>query len=748
MTEPGIGPTRRRFLKTMILAGGGLVVGVYLGTGGEHVKSALEVWDEAPGAWAPNAWVRVGLDGWVTVRVNHTELGQGIATALPMIVAEELEADWDRVRFEIAPAEAVYKNPDFGTQMTAGSTSVRTSWEPLRQAGAVAREMLRSAAASTWGVPLAECRASQGRVRHDPSGRELEYGKLALKAAALPVPPDVRLKSPAEFRIVGRGLRRLDGKAKVEGRAIFGLDVRLPGILTAAVVHAPVIGARLKAVDSTRAQALPGVRRIVRLVNGVAVAADTFWRAHQAAQELKLTWDEGTGGGIDTDRLGLRWAALAAKPGQVIYSLGEAEDALAGATKTIEAVYTLPFQAHATPEPMNATAQVREDRCDVWAPTQNQDAAKDVAARISGLPYDRVFVHTTYAGGGFGRRVEVDYVAEAVTISKEVRAPVKVVWTREEDFRHDFYRPASHNLLRAGFDKNGRLSAWFHRLVGPDHMAQRLASLAPGMIPYQVPRALRNGLAAGARYLAPRLVPGKKAGEGAAPLPYAVPHVRVEHVQDDPGVPVGFWRSVAHSSNAFVVECFLDEAAAAAGRDPVEMRLDLLKDNARLREVLAVAAEKAAWRGPRRDEVGRGVAAHDFHDTMLACVADVSVRQDQGLRVHRVVMAVDCGTVINPRIVQAQIRGGIAFGLTAALKSAVTIRRGRVVPGNYDDFPILRFDEMPEVEVHLIPSSNPPSGIGEAAVPLIAPAVVNAVFAATGRRIRTISDYLGTSIKL
>jgi CO/xanthine dehydrogenase Mo-binding subunit len=419
-----------------------------------------------------------------------------------------------------------------------------------------------------------------------------------------------------------------------------------------------------------------------------------------------------------------------------VFRQGDPEKSFARAAQTIQAVYELPFQAHATPEPMNCTAHVKKNRCEIWAPTQNQDGAQEVAARVTGLGYDRIVVHTPFVGGGFGRRVPVDYVAEAVEISKAIQAPVKVIWTREEDMRNDFYRPAILGLLEAALNPDGRPIAWRHRIVGPDHMAHQLPDLIPTGLPYGVPRALRNAAGALAGMVLPRIVPGKKAIEGAAPLSYAVENVAVEYVHDDPGIPLGFWRSVAFSQNVFFVESFMDEIAAAAGRDPLELRLSLLNQAPRLKGVLKLAAEKANWEQNPPADRHHGLAAYEFHGTNLAAVAEISVGPVDRIRVHRVVCAVDCGVVINPKIVTAQIAGGIAFGLTAALKSRITITRGRVDQGNFDDFPLLRMHEMPAVEVHIVPGVDPPTGIGESAVPVIAPAVANAFFAATGRRIR------------
>ena len=731
--------SRRRFLKLGAAAGAGLALGAYFTLGGEKVKSTHQVWDSAPGdpvAWTPDAWLRVAEDGQITVRINHTEMGQGITTALAMILAEELDADWAKVKAEIAPAESVYKNPAFNTQMTASSTSVHTSWDVLRRAGAAAREMLISAAAQTWNAPRETCRAESGRVVHQPTGRSLDYGALAAKAAQVPVPESPPLKDPASYRIIGRDVHRLNGRIKTEGRAVYGLDVRLPGLVRAAVVHAPVLGGRLVKVDDRRALKANGVKKVVSLKTAVAVVADQTWPALEGASRLDLTWDREAAPDMDTEALKKKWPQLAKESGRTIFEQGNPDQVPAGIGTTVRAAYFVPYQAHAAPEPMNCTAHVQKNRCDVWAPTQHQDAAQEAAARITGLPYQNVFVHTTFVGGGFGRRISVDYVEEAVALAQILGVPVQTVWSREEDVRNDLYRPATYNELEAVIDDRGRPQSWVHRIVGPDHMANLLPKLVPSMIPYAVPRSARNAAAFVVESLAPRAVAGKKAIEGAAPLPYDIKNVRVDYVRDDPGIPTGFWRSVAHSQNAFVVESFIDEIAAAAGRDPVDLRLELLENNPPLKKVLELAVEKSGWGGPLKPGRGRGAVVHDFHDTLLAFVAEVSVSAAGDVRVQRVTVALDCGVAVHPKNIAAQMRSGIAFGLTATLKGCINVDQGRVRESNFHDFPLLKMNEMPRVEVHIRPSARPPIGIGESAVPLIAPAVCQAVFAATGVRIR------------
>ena len=728
---------RRRFLGLGATLGVGLVVGVYFTTGGEKAKDRLEVWDRFPKGARPNAWVHIGTDGKVTVRVNHTEMGQGISTALPMILAEELAADWDRVTFDIAPAESVYKNPAYGIQMTGGSTSVRTSWDILRTAGAQARRLLVRAAADQWKVDPAQCRAVKGRVEHAGSGRSLGYGELALAAARLEVPAEEVPPESDSYQIIGRSLSRLDANDKITGKAVYGQDVKLPDMLLATVIHPPVFGSGLKSFQNAEQVGVPGLTRVMPVSTGLALVGTSFWSLLQARERIKVQWDSQGMTDLDSEQLFKRWEELAKETGSAIQDEGDVDQAFASGLDVIQATYLLPYVAHACPEPMNCTARVTRDRCEVWAPTQNQDGTQEVAARICGLGYEAVQVHTPYVGGGFGRRSCVDFVIEAVELSKALGKPVKVLWTREEDVRHDAYRPASYNLLKAGLDKEGRLVAWAHRIVGPDDQGQLVPQLLPSVVPYWVPRGARDL----ARWLGgkalPLVIPGKGAAQGAAPLDYQVPNVRVEHRQDDPGVPLGFWRSVGHSSNGFVKECFMDEIAHHLGQDPLEFRRPLLKHDPPALAALEDLAKRSAWSGPKGpDGLFRGLALHDFHGCKVACLAEVAPAGDSRPEVRRIMCSVECGRLINPRIAEYQIRGGVVFGLTAAIKSAVTIKGGAVQEGNFNDFPLLRMDEMPKVEVYFVPSKRTPQGLGESGVPPVAPAVANAFFAATGKRQR------------
>jgi isoquinoline 1-oxidoreductase beta subunit len=703
--------TRREFVETSA----GLVIAFYLPPAAAAPADA---------GFAPNAWIRVGSDGGVTLTIDKSEMGQGPHTALAMILADELEAEWSNVRLGPMP-----DNPSGWSRpmSTGGSRSVRSSWDPLRKAGATARAMLVAAAAQTWKVDPSGCRAERGAVVHAASGRRLGYGALARKAAALPVPENAPLKDPKDFRFIGTRMRRLDTPPKVDGTAQFGIDVTLPGMLVASIERCPVLGGAVKRYDATRAKAVPGVRQVVQLdpspwtgtngawgvgcAAGVAVMAETYWQAVTGRRALAIEWDEGPNAALDSDGIRAQFVRLGEQPGVEARKDGDAAAALAAAAQRVAAVYEVPFLHHATMEPMNCTAHVRADGCDVWAPTQNQSRAQEVAAELAGLPKEKVRIHTTLLGGGFGRRLEPDFVSEAVRLSKAAGGrPVKVIWSREDDVRHGFYRPATYNRCAAGLDAAGTPVAWTHRIVAPPIL------LKFGPLDKGIDRTLIDG---------------------AANLPYAIANVLVDQVAVDLlPVPRGFWRSVGISQNAFVTECFCDEVAAAAGKDPFEFRRALLGDKPRHRRTLELAAERAGWGSPLPAGRGRGIALAEWAPTTCAQVAEVSVAADGTVRMHRVVVAVDCGPVVNPDTVAAQLQGGVVYGLTAALYGEITFERGRVKQGNFDDYPMLRLAEMPQVDVHIVPSSEAQGGIGEPAVGPIAPAVCNAIYAATGKRIR------------
>lgn len=688
---------RRDFLKLGALAGGGLLLGVRVPAWAEQGAAT-----GVSAAFQPNVFLRIDSDGAVTIWLARSEMGQGVRTALPMIVADELDADWSRVSVVQADAHP----SQYGRMMTVGSTSVRNgAWMPLRRAGAAAREMLVRAAAERWNVNAAELRTESGRVHHAASGRSLSYGELADAAAALPVPAEPRLKQPSEFRLIGTNVKLVDTRAKITGRAVYGMDVRVPGMLYATVVHPPVFGSRVASFDATRALRVSGVRQVVRVSQGVAVVASNTWAAFQGAKALDIVW-ENDGFTMDSNAIIARFAELARGAATTAESRGDAAAALARAARKVEATYRAPYLAHATMEPMNCTADVRADRCEIWAPTQNPQGTQSTAARLTGLPVENVTVHVTYLGCGWGRRSRTDFVEDAVETSKAVGAPVQLVWTREEDMQHDAYRPASHAQFEGGLSANGRIEALRVRVVTPAISGGRGGVDGPAVA-------------------------------ALADTPYGFANLHVDYVRPDVPVPVGYWRSVGPSQNAFFLECFIDEMAAAAGRDPVEVRRELLAGHPRLRHVLDVAAERSGWGSPLPAGRARGVAVVEDKGGLVAQVAEVSVA-DNRVRVHRVTCAADCGQIIHPGIVEAQLSGSVIAGLAAALYGEITIERGRVAQSNFHDYPLLRLGETPGIDVHIVKNHEEPGGVGEPGVPPVAPAVANAVFALTGKRLRSL----------
>lgn len=681
--------SRRAFLRTGATATGGLLVGV-----------ALPWRVNAQTSFKLNAWVHVGTDDLVTLFIHKAEMGQGTVTSLSMLLAEELECDWKKIRTEFPGISREY-GPNQGV---VGSQSIRSSWQPLRRAGAAARQMLVQAAARQWGIAPSQCRAENGIVINSATNARLTYGALADAAAKVPPPANIQLKDAAQFRVIGKPHKRLDTPDKVNGRAKFGIDVRLPGMLYAVAERCPVFGGKVAGFDATAAKAVPGVRHVVQISSGVAVVADNTWSAQQGRRALKIQWDEGARANLSSAEISRSFVERAQHPGVVARQEGDAAGALAAAAKKIEAVYTVPYLAHAPMEPLNCTADVRPDSCEVWASTQGQTAAHQAAIGITGLKPDAVKVHTMYMGGGFGRRARADYVGEAVEVSKAIGAPVQLTWMREDDMQQDWYRPASYVRFAAGLDADGWPLALTSRIVCP---------------PFG---GLRDGLA-------------RTGVEGVADMAYAIPNVLVDYHAVDPGVPVSYWRSVGYSQNTWFLENFIDEIAAAGGKDPLELRRRLVAKNPRLAAVLELAAEKAGWGKPLPSRHGRGIAFSTNVGSLTAQVAEVSAVGGK-LRVNRVVCAVDCGQVVNPSGVEQQIQSGIVFGLTAALKGAITLEHGRVMQGNFHQYDMLRIDEMPQVEVYLTPSTAAPGGIGEAGVPAIAPAVTNAIYAAIGRRVR------------
>ncbi len=681
---------RRDFLKLGAVAGGGLFLLIYAPDSAAGGEAAL----------SPNAFLRIDPSGAVTITVARSDMGQGVRTALPMIVAEELDADWDRVHITQADA-----HPDrYGRMMTVGSTSVRNgAWLPLRNAGAAAREMLVAAAAAQWGVSASTLRTERGRVRHDASGRSAGYGELADAAAALPIPASPTLKDPARFTLIGTSPLQLDARDKVTGRAAYGIDARPPGLLFATVVHPPVFGSRVKSFDATKARAVTGVRSVVQISTGVAVVAEHTWAAFQGARALAITY-ENDGFAMSSADIFRSLAALAESPGVEAKRVGDVQSAMAGASARVEATYEAPYLAHATMEPMNCTADVRPDRVELWAPTQNPQGAQQLAARLAGVPLDRTVVHVQLMGCGWGRRSSTDFVQDAVETSKAVGAPVQVVWTREEDMQHDFYRPAAHVRLTGGLSADGTLVAATVRVAAQ--------AISGG----------RNGV-------------DSNAVASVADTPYAIPNYLVEYCRATNEVPVGYWRSVGPSQNTFIFESFIDELAAKAGRDPIDFRRELLANEPRMLHVLNLVAERSGWGSSLPAGHARGVALVEDKGGRVAEVAEVSLEPGR-IRVHKVTLVADCGQIIHPRIVEGQMSGSVVAGLTAALYGEITIENGRVQQGNFNNYRMLRMDEMPEVDVHVIPSRAEPGGVGEPGVPPIAAAVANALFTLTGVRAR------------
>ncbi len=711
---------RRAFLKASIVAGGALLVSSSLPFA-SRAEERFGVAAAASGSaevFQPNAFIRIATDGKVSVIVGQAEMGQGVLTSLPMIVADELEVDWNDVSYEHGPPGKEYVNPALGGQITGGSASVKGFFDPLRKSAASVREMLIAAAAQQWGVPVAECRARSGEVFHPASRRTAKYGTLLAAAAKIPPPVEPKLKDPKDFRYIGKSVKRLDSPEKVNGTGVFGIDVKVPGMLTAAILRSPVIGGKVASVNDAAAKAVKGVRHVVRLPDGVGVVADNFWAAKKGRDALKVTWDEGPMRGVSSE--GIYQAGVeAAKRGKAIEAkkVGDVAAARAKAAKTIEAVYYTPFLAHATMEPMNATADVRADGCEVWSGIQAQMVVQGQVAKELGIAPEKVKVNNTLLGGGFGRRLG-DYVIDAVRMSKVVGKPVKVIWTREDDTHWDFFRPTSYNVMSAGLDAAGKPVFWQHRVVSPSIMG----ALGPALFGFSPP--------------ADRL--DETATEGAHTLPYDTQNLLVDWVRTDPGVPVGFWRSVGSSHTAFSTECFLDELAHAAGKDPVQFRISLLAKHPRHAGVVRLAAEKAGWGRKMPKGKGLGVAVHESFGSYVAQVAEVSVGKDGKVKVDRVTIACDCGQVVNPDTVVAQMEGGMVYGLTAALYGEITLKDGRVQQRNFYDYKMLRMNEMPKCEVHIVPSTEKHGGVGEPGTPPIAPAVVNAIFAATGKRIRSL----------
>jgi len=714
--------SRRRFLQ----GGAGLTLGFSLPTALNAAVAGLASPGEALGAaasFAPNAFLRIGADNTVTVISKHLEMGQGTYTGLATIVAEELDADWKTVRVEGAPADARrYSNLFFGpAQGTGGSTAIANSWEQLRQAGATARAMLVNAAARRWKVAASEITVRDGVVRHAASGRQASFGRLAADAARGAVPAELQLKDPKDFRLIGKSLKRKDTAEKCNGKAVFTQDIHLPDMLVAVVAHPPRFGARVHSFDASRAKAVKGVVEVVQIPQGVAVLAADTWSAKKGRDALAVTWDESAAFKLGSDEILARYREMAKLPGLLAHKTGDPDAAFAGAAKVLSAGYDFPYLAHAAMEPLNCVIKLSAEGCEVWNGEQSQTSDQYALADLFGLQPEQVKLNMLYAGGSFGRRANLhsDYVLEAAHIVKAIggRAPVKLVWLREDDMRAGYYRPMFHHRLEAALDAGGRLTGWRHRLVGQSLVMG--SALEKAMV--------KDGI-------------DKSSVEGAVNLPYAIPNLQVDlHTPRDVSVPVLWWRSVGSTHTAYAIETFLDQVAVAMGKDPLALRLELLLPGyPRHAAVLKLAAEKAGWgtalkAGRNGERRGRGVAVHESFRSYVAQVAEVSVAKDGSIKVDRVVCAVDCGVAINPDNIRSQVEGSVGFALTAALYGEITLKEGRVEQGNFDGYPLLRMGEMPAVEVHLVASQAAPTGIGEPGVPPLAPAVANAIAAAVGK---------------
>jgi CO/xanthine dehydrogenase Mo-binding subunit len=723
--------TRRRVLVgTIALAGGGLAL-TWLRPDPEKARLSGD-----PDAFEPNAYLQITPSGEIILQVDRAELGQGVMTAFVTLVAEELDVPPSRIEARLAPVHPFFQDP---SQVTGESKTVRTRWRRLRETGAAARGMLLTAAAARFGVDRAAVRSDgQGFVVGARAAERLSYGELAAAAARLPVPAGVTLRERRDFRYIGKATPRVDAEAKVRGVARYGIDVQFPGLLTAMVARSHEFGGQVAAYDAARTLALPGVRAVVKIPGGVAVVGESFWHARRGVEALEVTWTPGPMAGLDTGFVhDEQRHLLASESGDRVRDDGDVDAVFSGAAEVVDAEYTFPYLAHATMEPMNCTVSLSGDRAEVWAPSQGPDLVRQVVCDMAGLRREQVTVHSTYCGGGFGRRALMDYVTEAVAIALQIRQPVKLVWTREDDMRHSYFRQATVHRTKAILGDDGRPRAWSHRLVAASVSRHIMPVVLPALLPQSFPRPAVRALADAAGDFFIWALGPFQAREGSVNMPYAVDNVAVDLIHWDPGVPVGIWRSVGNSYNAFVVESFVDELAHRAGQDPAAYRRALLKGEPRHLAVLDALLEESAWGSP---PAGRhqGIAVHAAYDSVVGQVAEISVGEGGVIRVHRVTCAVDCGLAINPDIVRQQIEGGVIFGLTAALYGEVPIANGRALASNFHDYRMLTLRDAPEIAVRIVDSGGEPGGIGEAGTPPIAPAVANAVFRATGKRLRNL----------
>lgn len=724
LSEHGL--SRRTFMIASAAAGGGLLIGIALPKifdgkdgAGAHLGAGADTDDADNPAFSPNAFIRIDTDGVVTLVMSKVEMGQGTFTSISMLIAEELGVDPFTVKLEQAPAdEKKYADPLLGGQVTGGSTSIRGAWEPMRKAGAVARTLLVTAACQEWNVKPDECHVENGFVIRNDSDKKLSYSDLVIAAAKLPIPKDVALKDPKDFKLIGKSLKRLDSPQKVNGQAVYGIDVRQPGMKIATVAMCPVLGGKLVKVDDRKALAIKGVHKVVPLEDAVAVIADHMWAAKQGVAALEIEWDGGRNAALTTADIVNQLAQAAgdqgrAAPGAVARADGDFKAAYAKAAVKNEAVYQVPFLSHAAIEPMNATVHVQKDRCDVWVGTQVPALAHNGAVGITKLPPEKVFIHNHHIGGGFGRRLDVDFINQAVAIAKQVDYPVKTVWTREEDMQHGIYRPYYYDKLAAGMDKDGKLVAWQHRVTGSSIMSRWL------------PQFVQNGL-------------DPDAVEVAKDPMYAPENIFVEYVrQEPPGMITGWWRGVGATHNTFMVESFIDELAHIAKQDPLKYRLSFLDKHPRAKNVLEIAAKNAGWGKQLPAGSGLGLSVQFAFGSFVAQVAELEVKGED-IVLKRIVCAVDCGMVVNPDHVKAQIEGGINFGISGAMWGEITVKDGKVEQSNFDSYRVMRMNEAPVIDVHIVQSAEAPGGIGEPGTSAVAPALTNAIYAATGKRIRTL----------
>ncbi len=728
-----ISATRRQLLSSTVTATGAWSLGLSLTACGVFQRQAVD----GAGNWKADAWLEIQPDNTILFTLDRVEMGQGTYTGLTTLLAEELGAEPEQIEVKFAPAAKEYRNPDYGMQLTGGSNSLSTSWWPLRHTGAAAREMLLAAAAEVFQVPSVYLRAESGHIVHPASGKKLSFGSLIRLAAKQDVPDEPSLTSADKFKYIGKPGKRLDSLQKVKGSAVYGIDSNVAGSRYAVVTRSPYIGASLKSSNADEIAQLDTVEQVVEIKTGVAIVATSYWAARQAQQKLETEWAREAEAPKNTQQVFELYKRRADEDeGDSIRSDGDLEKTIKNSNKVLEREYEAPFLAHATMEPMNCTAHVQKDRADIWTSTQAPDLAQVVVAKVTDLSLDEVFIHNQFIGGGFGRRLTQDFIGEAAEISYKTGLPIKLVWSREEDTQNDLYRPASYHRIRASFDSAGQLSGWDHQIVCPKIMDWYVWDAAPAMFPW-APKFMYKMLGhAGLMTEGTPMTPADRSPyEGAENLPYDIPAVEVRHTKADAGVPVTFWRSVGHSHNAFVTEGFIDELAHEAGQDTYAFRAGLLSNSPRLKRVLDLAAEKGAWGRTTEEGVFQGIAAHISFGTYVAQLVELKIEHGE-IKVSKVVCAVDCGTVVNPDIVRMQMESGVIFGITAALYGEITIENGQIQQSNFHDYQLLRMNQCPVIETHIVDSDASPTGVGEPGLPPVAPAMASAVFAATGKRLR------------